>query len=32
MFEDPFVFLALAIAIVAFVIARKAMNEVAELR
>ena len=32
MFEDPFVFLALAIAIVALIIARKAKNEVAALR
>ena len=32
MFEDPFVFIAIAIAIVALVFARKATNEVAELR
>ena len=32
MFDDPFVFFALAIAIVALVVARKAINEVAELR
>ena len=32
MFEDPFVFIAIAIAVVALVFARKAMNEVAELR
>jgi uncharacterized membrane protein len=32
MFEDPFVFFALVIAIIALVIARKAMNEVTELR
>jgi hypothetical protein len=30
MFDDPFVFFALAIAIVALVVARKAINEVAE--
>ena len=32
MFDDPLVFFALAIAIVALAIARKAMNQVAELR
>ena len=32
MFDDPFVFFALAIAIVALIFARKAMNQVAELR
>ena len=32
MFDDPFVFLALVIAIVALIFARKAMNQVAELR
>jgi uncharacterized membrane protein len=32
MFEDPFVFFALVIAIVALIFARKAMNQVAELR
>ena len=32
MFDDPFVFFALVIAIVALIFARKAMNQVAELR
>jgi hypothetical protein len=32
MFDDPFVFFALLIAIVALIFARKAMNEVANLR
>jgi uncharacterized membrane protein len=32
MFDDPFVFFAILIAIVALIFARKAMNEVAELR
>ncbi|HMM92643.1 DUF2339 domain-containing protein [Bradyrhizobium sp.] len=32
MFEDPFTFFALVIAIVALIFARKAMNQVAELR
>ena len=32
MFEDPFVFFALVIAIVALIFARKAMNQVAEMR
>ncbi|ANW05375.1 DUF2339 domain-containing protein [Bradyrhizobium icense] len=32
MFDDPFVFFSLVIAIVALILARKAMNEVAELR
>jgi uncharacterized membrane protein len=32
MFDDPFIFFALAIAIVALIMARKAMNQVAELR
>ena len=32
MFDDPFVFFALVIAIVALILARKAMNQVAELR
>ena len=32
MFDDPFVFFALVIAIVALIVARKAMNQVAELR
>ena len=32
MFDSPFDFLAIAIAIVALAIARKAMNEVAQLR
>src|SRR5690349_8211295 len=32
MFDDPFVFFALVIAIVALIFARKAINQVAELR
>ena len=32
MFEDPFTFFELVIAIVALIFARKAMNQVAELR
>src|SRR5207244_2667614 len=32
MFDDPFIFFALVIAIVALIFARKAMNQVAELR
>ena len=32
MFDSPFDFFAIVIAIVAFIIARKAMNEVAALR
>ena len=32
MFDDPFVFFAIVIAIVALIFARKAMNQVAELR
>ena len=32
MFDSPFDFFALVIAIVAFIFARKAMNQVAELR
>ena len=32
MFDSPFDFIAIVIAIVAFIIARKAMNEVAALR